>query len=262
MPRASRSWRVRKDCIDLVKKLTIQKFGRQQDLAEKLDVARCTVSKYLNGRLVDIYWFKEISFLLDLNDGREIADLPQENLAPASITFGASETIEPQPEIAKQLAKEHQRQSLTPQHQDWGGISSITAFYGRSAEITFLNKLVFEDRCQVLALLGMGGIGKTTLAHKLVEQIQDQFDYMIWRSLRSAPPLTETLTTILKFVIPDPEFQPPHTNNQKISCLIEHLHTARCLIVLDNVESILACKKMLPINELATIALATKITVN
>jgi WD40 repeat protein/transcriptional regulator with XRE-family HTH domain len=232
MPRASRSWRVHKDYIDLVKKLTVQKFGRQQDLAENLDVARCTVSKYLNGRLVDIYWFKEISFLLDLNDGREIADLPQEGFAPAAVA--------PPPEMVTQLIKERQRQSLTSQRQDWGEINSITTFYGRSEEIIFLHKLVLESRCQVLALLGMGGIGKTTLAHKLVEQIQDQFEYMIWRSLRSAPPLTETLAAILKFIIPDPGFQPPIANSEKISCLIEHLRTARCLIVFDNVESILA----------------------
>ncbi|KAB8319994.1 hypothetical protein SD81_009475 [Tolypothrix campylonemoides VB511288] len=40
-------------------------------------------------------------------------------------------------------------------------------------------------------------MGKTALATKLAQQIQDEFEYVIWRSLRHAPPL-ETLLSELK----------------------------------------------------------------
>lgn len=39
-----------------------------------------------------------------------------------------------------------------------------------------------------------GGIGKTSLAVKIAEQVQDEFKFVIWRSLRNAPPIKDLLT--------------------------------------------------------------------
>jgi MinD superfamily P-loop ATPase len=46
----------------------------------------------------------------------------------------------------------------------------------------------------------MGGIGKTALSVKLAQQIQQQFEYVIWRSLRNAPPVTDLLAELLRFL--------------------------------------------------------------
>ncbi len=40
-------------------------------------------------------------------------------------------------------------------------------------------------------------MGKTTLSVKLAQQVQSQFDYVIWRSLQQAPPLELVLSEIL-----------------------------------------------------------------
>jgi thymidylate kinase len=45
----------------------------------------------------------------------------------------------------------------------------------------------------------MGGIGKTSLAAKLGEQIQGEFEYVVWRSLRNAP-LVEDISGSLEIV--------------------------------------------------------------
>jgi len=48
---------------------------------------------------------------------------------------------------------------------------------------------IVTERCRVVALLGIGGIGKSAL--KLGQQIQTQFEVVVWRSLQNAPPFED-----------------------------------------------------------------------
>jgi hypothetical protein len=73
--------------------------------------------------------------------------------------------------------------------QDWGEAIAAPTFYGRDAELNQLSTWIGDDYCRLIAILGIGGIGKTTLSIQLGRQIQAQFEIVIWRSLREAPPL-------------------------------------------------------------------------
>ena len=53
----------------------------------------------------------------------------------------------------------------------------------------------------------MGGIGKTALAVKIAQQLQEQFEYVIWRSLRNAPPLETLLGELIPFLSAGKETQ-------------------------------------------------------
>jgi predicted ATPase len=57
-----------------------------------------------------------------------------------------------------------------------------------------------SEECRAIAILGMGGIGKTALAVKFAQQVQHQFDYLIWRSLRNAPPIEDVLAELIQFL--------------------------------------------------------------
>ena len=46
----------------------------------------------------------------------------------------------------------------------------------------------------------MGGIGKTTVAAKLVQQVQCEFEYVIWRSLRNNPLIDDILANLIQFI--------------------------------------------------------------
>nr|QIZ85987.1 WD40 domain P-loop ATPase domain [Oscillatoria sp. PCC 6602] len=124
-------------------------------------------------------------------------------------------------------------------YQDWGIAPDVSTFYDRYEEIAQLKQWIVGDRCRLVAIVGLGGIGKTYLGVKLAEQIQDCFQYVIWRSLRNAPPLQQILTSILQSIANSQEIDLAATVHEKISCAIEFFRNYRCLLILDNVETIL-----------------------
>lgn len=122
--------------------------------------------------------------------------------------------------------------------QDWGEAPDVPYFVGRTKELNQLKQWMIKERCRLVALLGMGGIGKTALSVKLVQQIQGEFEYILWRSLRNAPPFPEIVTDTIKFLSNQQETDLPETANGKVSRLIHYLRSSRCLLIFDNADTI------------------------
>ena len=117
---------------------------------------------------------------------------------------------------------------------NWGEAIDVSIFYGRSEELTKLKLCILQDHCRIITIIGMGGMGKTSFAIKLAEEIQNEFDFVIWRSLRDTMPIDEYLTTLIKFFSQQQETELPDKTGGKISRLIELLKRSRCLMILDN----------------------------
>lgn len=127
---------------------------------------------------------------------------------------------------------------------DWDAAPDISIFYNRTDELATLNDWIVNQRCRLVVVLGIGGVGKTALTVKLARQIQEQFDYLIWRSLSSAPSLEELLADLARILQPDVELSQFKTLERRIFWLISQLQARRCLLVFDGVEAILSAGKL------------------
>lgn len=221
-----RSLRVDPQHIEKVRSALVRNdFPSQQALAEDLELSRDTVRKFFTSKPIDRKNFEDICFRLGL-DSQEIST----SIADASASSSVVEMLD---------------RPIT--RQDWGEAPEVSTFYGRVDELATLERWIKHEsptgrqsqRCRLLAILGMGGMGKTTLAVKLAEQVQDEFEYVIWRSLLNAPPIEDILTDVIQFLSNQQEVHLPDSPDGKISRLLHYLRQHRCLIVLDNAESIL-----------------------
>ncbi|MBD2299069.1 NB-ARC domain-containing protein [Nostoc sp. FACHB-190] len=133
--------------------------------------------------------------------------------------------------------KEDHKPSSTK--HDWDAAPDVSIFYDRSIELTTLKQWLINDKCRLVTILAMGGVGKTALAVKLAKEMGGEFDYIIWRSLREAPRVEKIIADVVKFLSQQQEIDLPESLGDKITRLINYLSTSRCLLILDNAESIL-----------------------
>ncbi len=122
-------------------------------------------------------------------------------------------------------------------HIDLGDAPEIFSFFDRTSELSTLENWITQEHTRLIALLGISGIGKTTLSLSLIDRIKTQFDYVIYRSLRFSPTLDATLTNLLQIFSQPSEI--PQNIETKIAQILDYLRKNRCLIVLDDVQMLL-----------------------
>jgi SpoVK/Ycf46/Vps4 family AAA+-type ATPase len=126
------------------------------------------------------------------------------------------------------VVKNHQADAKT----DLNEAPYNLGFYGRTQKLVELKKWLIQERCRLVLIYGMGGIGKSALARNLVDKIADQYDYVIWLSLESAPAFQDIAGRLTQFL------SKGEKQEADISLLMQYLHNQRCLIVLDAWEEI------------------------
>ncbi|MBE9164754.1 NB-ARC domain-containing protein [Tychonema sp. LEGE 06208] len=115
-------------------------------------------------------------------------------------------------------------------------------FYDRTSELATLKQWILHENTRLLAIHGIVGIGKTALAAQLVQQIKNEFDFVIWRSLATSPPLSILQTNIIQFFCRGGAPVPAHSPEEGATTgglpLLEYLQKYRCLLILDDVQMV------------------------
>ncbi len=130
-------------------------------------------------------------------------------------------------------------------HPDWGNAPDINAqnFWGREEEQEELKQWIVDDGCKVVTIEGLPGIGKTGLSVKVANsvEIQQEFDYIIWRSLLNLPKVDEILIDVINLLSNNQAniLEDDLNLNKTINMLFDYLKDCRCLIILDNADTLL-----------------------
>lgn len=123
-------------------------------------------------------------------------------------------------------------------HRDLSEMPILANFYDRTTELETLQNLILQEKAQLITLTGTPGTGKTTLAIKLIQQIQHEFQVVVWCSLEPPPSFTEFQAQILEF-FSQLETLDSSAKNLKPLSLIKYLQKYRCLVILDNLQNLL-----------------------
>ncbi len=126
-----------------------------------------------------------------------------------------------------------QRYQTSLTKTNWGEAIDVSYFYGRQNSLQTLQNWLLDSHCRMVGIFGWGGIGKTALSVKLAQQLESRFEYVVWRSLRHTPKPSSLLNEILSILTGS------EVPESSINVLMQQLRQKRCLLVLDNVESIL-----------------------
>ena len=136
--------------------------------------------------------------------------------------------------------------TLSPRHRvtlssrrDWADAPDVGVFYGRKHELERLGQWLTGEHCRLIAILGMGGVGKTTLVVRLAHQCAERFEFVIWRSLLNAPVLSELLGSWLRVLSDQQLAQIPAGLEAQLGLLFDYLRKYRCLLILDNAEGMM-----------------------
>jgi WD40 repeat protein/transcriptional regulator with XRE-family HTH domain len=122
--------------------------------------------------------------------------------------------------------------------QDWGDAPDVRGFVGRARELASLRDWVLGDACRVVAVLGMGGIGKTSLTARVAQDLAPSFERVYWRGLRDAPSVRELLAGAIG-LLSDQQLVPPEAEPSRLDLFLQLLRERHALLVLDNFETVL-----------------------
>jgi WD40 repeat protein/transcriptional regulator with XRE-family HTH domain len=193
---------------------TLKKRGLTvKEFAEKCGLSKATIDAFFACRPIDYSSLLSITDALGI-DWEKVIAIEIDNFAQVP------------PVIKNQM-------------YDWGDASDNSLFYGRLNDLEHVERLIVKETANLIAILGIGGIGKTSFTIKLAKRVAPHFTHIIWRSLKNAPPAENIVDDLLHCFTQKRASNLPEDFDAKIAIILEKLSSNRCLVILDNFETIL-----------------------
>jgi hypothetical protein len=110
----------------------------------------------------------------------------------------------------------------------------IIQFCDRKGEIETLSNWIFNRNIRLISVLGLFGIGKTTLVKRFIDLNLEKFEVIIWKNLNYPKPLDLLLNDILTICQQEPKAR----IDDKLEQLLTLLISKKCLIILDDLQNL------------------------
>ena len=112
----------------------------------------------------------------------------------------------------------------------------IINFYSRESELKTISNWILNQNTRLISVLGLSGIGKTTLVKRFVDLNLQQFEVIIWRNLKFPKSLDLLVNDFLNVC-----HEEANVNiDDKLKQLLDIFTEKKCLIILDDVQNIFA----------------------
>jgi hypothetical protein len=82
------------------------------------------------------------------------------------------------------------------------------------------------------------GIGKTSVAARLAQDVAPAFESVYWRGLRNAPPVGDWMAGAIGY-LSGQQLLPPGGESNQVTTFLQLLRERSSLLVLDNIETVL-----------------------
>ena len=110
----------------------------------------------------------------------------------------------------------------------------IINFHNRETELQTLFYWILNQNTHLISILGLSGIGKTTLVKRFIDLHQQKFDAIVWRSLK----FPQSLDLLLDDLLKHHKLDSLPTINDKLKQLFDIFTNKKCLIILDDLQNI------------------------
>ena len=110
----------------------------------------------------------------------------------------------------------------------------IIKFYNRKTELETLFNWILNQNIRLISVLGLSGIGKTTLVKKFIDLNLEKFEIIIWKNLR----FPKALELIFDEILTTCHQESQDNISDKIKQISTLLTEKKALIILDDVQNL------------------------
>ena len=130
-------------------------------------------------------------------------------------------------------SKDREQDSYEKSYHELTIAPKITHFYGRETELQTLSHWLINQNTRLISIVGLPGIGKTTLIKRFVDLNLQNFNIIIWKNIKLSDSLDSIIAEIFKAI----NSELIETGN-KLTQLFNLFRQQKCLIIIDNIQEL------------------------